>query len=193
MIPDSNSLNWISSPAGNCVKYVAEETINASILHRSIINLSNMGPLLQIARQKFIENGKDDKGLKFLQEENKLLENKAKEIINTNFHSINAHGLIGLWCAVETAIEDTIVLILIKDTEALEAIKKAGYKVKNNLCSPLNEVESRKFYNFSLEKQVRKDVSVGEGYCIMLSIFGLNITLDDKTLNILSEINDVSK
>ncbi len=121
MIPDSNVVNWIISPAGNCVKYVAEETFHASILHKAIINFSGMTPFIQIARQKFIEHGKDDTQLKILQKENEFLEQKAKELIVSNFHSINAHGLIGLWCALETAVEDTIVLILIKDLGAIDS------------------------------------------------------------------------
>jgi len=191
MLPDSDVLNWIIFPAGNCVKYVADETVNASILHKSITNLANMKPLLLIAQQQLLEHKQDDTSLKFLLKENEFLEKEAKNIINSNFHSINSHGLIGLWCAVETAVEDTIVLILMNDINALEAIKNAGYNIKGNIKSPLNEIEARNYYSRKLEKQTRNDVTVGEGYCILLSIFGLNISLDKKTLNVLSEINDV--
>lgn len=190
MIPDSNALNWIIAPAFTCVKYIGEETINASVLHRSIINVDLIKPLLKIARQKLLENGLDDSSLVLLEKENELLEQKAKELISSNFHSINSHGLVGLWCAVETAVEDTVVLILMNDAKCIGAIKNAGYKIKFDFNQKLDEEMAKKIYA-NLERQVRKCFRVGEGYCTLLSIFGLQMQLDNNTLNILSEINSV--
>jgi|WetSurMetagenome_2_1015567.scaffolds.fasta_scaffold07685_10 hypothetical protein len=190
MIPDCNVVNWIISPAGNCIKYVAEETFHASILHKAIINLSGMTPFIQIARQHFIKHGKDDTQLKILQKENEFLEQKAKELIVSNFHSINAHGLIGLWCALETAVEDTIVLILIKDLGAIDSLVNAGYKVKPKFAPNMSEYDARNLYS-NLENQSRQSLTVGEGYCKLLSVFGLNIELSNKETEILAEINAV--
>lgn len=123
MILDSNVFNWIISPIGDCVKYVGDEVVNTAVLQRSIINISNMVPLLLIARQKFLENGKDDTGIRHLIAENEFLADKAKEFIESDFDPINSHGLIGLWCAVETAVEDTVVLILMNDDKAQSVLQ----------------------------------------------------------------------
>jgi len=190
MIPDDDVLNWIISSAGNCVKYVVDETINASVLHKAIISISSKRPLLEIARQKFIENRMDDTQLKILQRKNEFLEGKSKELIASNFHSINSHGLIGLWCTLETAVEDTVVLILIKDPAAIDTLITAEYKIKPKFIPNMPEYDARNLYS-SLEKQVRQNLTVGEAYCKLLSVFGINIILYTSEVETLEEINSV--
>jgi len=192
MIPDSNVFNWIISPIGNCVKYVGDEVVNAAVLQRSIINTSNMGPLLLIAHQKFLENGKDDTGISYLIAENESLAAKAKEFIESDFDQINSHGLIGLWCAVETAVEDTVVLILMNDDKAQSVLQSHGLlTVKSSIKFPPSDNEARKVYS-SLENQVRNTKKeVGKSYCHLLSVLGINISVESQILETLCEINEV--
>lgn len=192
MIDGQNDVNWILSPSGNLVKYIAEETIHASVLHRAIVNLSGMEFFIKIARQKYIAEGVDDKNLKFLQSQSKFLAEKAKELIDTKFHSINSHALIGVWCALETAVEDTIILILINDSSSLEVIRNCEFKIKQNnlLSNEVSEKDARKIYSL-LERQARQGRSVGEGYCKLLSIFEIEVNLKPLTIKKLAEVNAV--
>ncbi len=189
-MPNSNILNWIIDPALNCVQYVAEETVYASVLHKSLISISNIKPFIQLAHQKFLEHGEDDQKMKTLIKELYLLEKDARKLIDSDFHLINSHVLIGLWCAVETAVEDTITFIFMKDIKAIDTVKDAGYKTKNYIELPLTEIEARKLYS-SLEKQVRKNYRVGESYCHLLGVLGLDVKLDQHILDDLSEINGI--
>lgn len=186
----SNAFNWIISPVLTCAKYIGDETVNSSILHKSVINITNVGWLLTIARQKLIENQMNDEPIQRIQAENIFLEQKAKELIASDFHSINSHALIGLWCAVETVIEDTLVSILLNDSNAIDTVKKIDIKIKNSIQSPVSEEDVRRVYS-QMERQTRQKNRVGESYCVLLSTFGIKMHLDKGILDALSEINSV--
>jgi hypothetical protein len=103
---------------------------------------------------------------------------------------VNRHGLIGMWGAVEVAIEDTVVLILTKEESALSVVAGAGVKTAKFQPGPVSEEDAR--YLFArLEKQPRGELKVGEFYIHLLGLFGLRFRCGRHTLSKLEEINSV--
>lgn len=189
-IPNSDAFNWVIGPAGQCVKLIAEETKVASLLHRAIIALSNQGPLLDLVRKQFISENQTVNNINKLISEQKVLGPWAKQLLDEDFDPINKHGIIGLWVAVEVAVEDTAVLILIKDQTAIELLRGAGIKVPNTSSKPLSESEARRVYS-RLERYSRKGKSVAEGYCHLMSVLGISINLPKEAFQTIAELNYV--
>lgn len=190
-IPNSDTPNWIIAPAVQCVNLIGEETKLAAVLQRAVIALSYQGVLLKAAR-KHIKTTKLDAGVidKLILEQKTGLELLASELIIDDFHLINKHGLIGMWVAVEVAVEDTIVLILTKDESAFQLIVNAGIKLPSHLSGPLSEPEARRIYK-KLERQRHPGNSVAEEYIRMLALFGISVTLPPSAISSLAELNYV--
>ncbi len=185
----AEALNWIIEPAGNCVSYVTEETKLAGLIQRSLITLQGSENLLRLAREKFALHGKPLRALNQPIAAQPTLSQWAKQVIDSDFHQVNSHGLIGIWCAVEVAVEDTVVLILTHDSKAFGAVTKAGIRT-SGVAGPVDEEEARRLYR-RLERIVRANHPVGEAYGALLSIFGLDVRCPARELAILAEINSV--
>lgn len=189
-IPDADAVNWIIGPAGRCVSYASEETRVAAVLQRSLVVLSGLDPFLGLARHALGATGKPTRAIDSLLTEQKTLGPWSKELLDVKLHPINSHALIGLWTAVEVAVEDTACLILMKDPEALEKVIRAGVRWQKSSAASIDEQVSRKVYA-RFERLTRKTQSVGEAYCQMLSTLGVPLSLDVETLLTLAEINYV--
>ncbi len=190
MIPDTDVVNWIISPAANAVKYIADETGNAAAMTKAIMISSKITILLQVARQQLNNNGLSDENINALIDECHELEDIALEHIESDFHAVNSHALVGLWCALEVAVEDTIVMILMKDKMSISTIHNNGLKTKPYKSGPLNEAEGRRLYR-SLEHQIRKSQQIADSFCYMLNIFGLRVDLSQEDSQTLAELNCV--
>ena len=176
---DEKANNWIIVPIGNCVQYIGEEITQTTILQRSIVNLSGMQVFLNIAKKTLLKNKKVLEGVNFLIKEQRFLEEKSKELISSNYNSINTHSLVNLWAFIETAIEDTIVYIFMNAPDPLYDLESNGYKIKNFLPNELTEENSRKLYR-SYEGQVRKtDRAIGNAYSRMMDVLGLEVNLSE--------------
>src|SRR4030095_5412882 len=100
---NTQDLNWIIGPAGQCIMYVAEETKLASLIHRGLIVLEGNDTSLRLMRAMFLAQGIPVDAIDHLMAEQPMLSLWAKEVINADFNPVNSHGLLGIWCAVETA------------------------------------------------------------------------------------------
>lgn len=189
-IPDADAVNWIIGPAGRCASYAAEETRVASVLHRAIIVLSGLDPFLVLARRALEAADKPTIQMDLLLAEQRTLGPWAKELLDSNFHPINSHALIGLWTTIEVAVEDTVCLILLKNPDALGSAIRAGVSWQISKAAALNVEGARRIYA-RLERLTRKTLTVGESYCHILSIFGIRLSLSAETLATLAEINYV--
>lgn len=127
-IPNSDAFNWIIVPAGQCVRTVAEETRIASLLQRAVVTLESQGPLLDLAQQQLSKARLPTRAISELRQQQKGLAKEAAEIRREDFASINRSSLIGLWVAIEVAVEDTVVLILSKDSNGIALTVTAGVK-----------------------------------------------------------------
>jgi hypothetical protein len=190
-IPNSESFNWVIGPAAECVHLIVEETRIASLLQHAIIALANQEPLLNIVRQRIKETNNDVTAIdKLILEQRGGLGQWAKELMEEDYAPINRHGIIGMWVAIEVAIEDTVVLILTKDSSSLSMISGAGIKIPKSLSDPLNEIDARRIYN-RLEFHSRKGRSVAEGYIYLMSVLNVSFTLPNEFIESISELNYV--
>jgi hypothetical protein len=187
-IPGADSFNWIIAPAGRCVSLVGEETGMAALIQRAIVALAHQGPLLELARRELANAKKPENAIVALITEQQPLANAAQDLINVDFHPINVHGIIGLWVAVEVAVEDTAVLILLNDPTALALVAAAGVKTSTNSDSP-TDAARRIFHR--LERHSRRDRRVAEAYCHLLSILGISVAITPEIADVLSELNYV--
>ena len=103
---------------------------------------------------------------------------------------VHRHSLVGLWCVIETTVEDTVLLILEHTSDVKSMIANARLKVKG---FPINSTDVSGFHKVysSLERQTRAGRTVAEGYQALLGVFGLSISLSQKNIETLAEINEV--
>lgn len=191
-IPDSDAFNWIIGPVTRAISYVAEEAKVAGTLHRSLIVLEGNEIFLQVARERLAAAGAHDavRGIDKLIAEAPMLSKWAAELKADDFAVVNSHSLVGMWGAVEVAIEDTIVLVLSKDAAALGTVASAGVKTSAFEPPPLSEDNARRLYG-RMEKQLREGLKVGEFYAKLLGLFGIKVSCSKHVLSKLEEVNSV--
>ena len=185
-----NKANWIIGPIGWCIKYIGEETILAALTTKSIIAFEHQETLLSIAREKLEENEisvKDIDHLIALAPEHAEWASKQK---NIDFSDINRHSLISVWGALETCLEETIVLILQNDQKARQSVKRLGIKIKKGTENRLSEYEARRIYS-GLIRKFRKNFSVADAYIEILKLFEVDINCPQHILEKLAEIKAV--
>lgn len=186
----NQDFNWIIGPAGRCVSLIAEETRVASLIQQALIALSNQEPLLNLAREKLRSVNESEEGIVNLLVQQRDLGQWANDIIADDYDMINRHGVIGMWVAVEVAVEDTALLVLTKDSNALNRIATAGVKLPSGLTSPLSDYDAARIYK-RLERHARENRSVADGYCYLLSLLDVQVTLPADCSLILEELNFV--
>lgn len=192
MIPNSDALNWIIGPVTRAVMYIAEETKIAGTLQRSLAVLESHETFLQLARQQFVQVGAEE-GLSAIDKllaEAPGLSKEATELRQNDYSVVNSHSLIGMWGAVEVAVEDTVVLVLSKEASGLSAAANAGIKTAAFEPGPVSEEDARRLYS-RLERQPRGNLRVGEFYVQLLDRFGIKFNCSRHTLSKLEEINEV--
>lgn len=191
-IQRSDSFNWIIGPASHCVLLVGEETVLAGFLQRAIAAAANQEWLLGLAREKMkgLNNPDGLAAIDRIIAEQSFIAQQAKELINQDFHPINVHGLIGLWVAVEVAVEDTAVLVLTKTTQiAQEAISllKNRPKIESGFVS---EASARRIFD-RLQRQFREGRSVSDAYQQVLHALKINVSVSSESAKVLAELNYV--
>jgi hypothetical protein len=187
-IPGADSFNWIIAPAGRCVSLVGEETGIAALIQRAVVALAHQGPLLELARRELATAKASEDGIAALIAEQQPLANAARDLIDVDFHPINVHGIIGLWVAVEVAVEDTAVLILLNDPTTLTLVEAAGVKTSTD-SGPPADAARRIFHR--LERHSRRDRRVGEAYCHLLAILRISVAMTPEVGDVFSELNYV--
>ncbi|BFM20086.1 hypothetical protein [Gilvimarinus japonicus] len=191
-VNDRESLNWIIGPVGRAIGFVAEEAIVAGTLNRSIIVLEGSEPLLRAARETLETHGADEavRGIDRLLTETPSLSKNAEKLKENDFGIVNSHSIIGVWGALEVAVENTVSLVLEKDKNALGLVAQAGVKTNAFEPGPLSEEDAGRLYH-RIEKTLRKDLKVGEFYVKVLGVFGIDIACRRNVLSTLQEANSV--
>ena len=189
---DRNSFNWIIGPVGRAIGYVAEEIKVAGTLHRSLMVLEANESFLHLARETLKAHGADEavNGIDQLLAEAPSLSKIAAELKEDDFDVVNSHSFIGVWGALEVAIEDTVTLVLEKDEDALDLVARAGIKTTAFEPGPLSEEDAGRLYR-RIETQLRRDLKVGESYARVLEIFGISVACSRHVLSKLQEANSV--
>jgi|GEM_PF-1703974 len=187
-ILDADVSNWVVGPVGRCVTYVAEETRVAAVLQRALVALAGLDPFLRFARRGFQQALAPLEGIDQLIAHQKTLGPWAKALLAAELHPINSHALIGLWTAVEVAVEDTACLILVKEPAALRDVAVAGVRHKALILNVVDDETARSIVGV-YERHLRKTLSVSGANCKMLSTLGVDVTLSDHTAIVLDEIN----
>lgn len=187
-IPNSDALNWVIAPAGRCVTYIGEETKTAAVVQRALAALAGQEPLARAALRGVSDSPQAATALLELLAQQPELRRFAQEIINSDFHSVNAHGLVGIWVAVEVAVEDTVVLVLLKDPEAKEAVTAAGVRLPVLPPNGMDEPTARRIYS-RFERVARADRTVASAYCYMLGKLGFTLQLEAPVVSTLDEMN----
>lgn len=191
-IPNSDAFNWIIGPVTRAVTYVVDETKLAGTIHRSMVVLEGNETFLRVARERLEAAGAREgvQGIDKLLAEAPMLSRWAAEFRKNDFSLVNSHSLIGMWGAVEVAVEDTVILILSKDPAALGVVASAGVKTTNFGPGPVSEEDGKRLYS-RLERQLRENLKVGEAYQKMLGLFGVTFSCSNHVLSKLEEINSV--
>lgn len=194
MIPDSGAINWVIGPVTRAIGYVAEETKIAGTLHRSLAVLEGHEIFLRLAREKFVEVEVKE-GLPNIDQliaQAPGLSKEAGELRQNDYSVVNSHSLIGMWGAVEIAVEDTVVLVLSKEASALGVVANAGVRTAKFEPGPVSEDDARILFS-RLEQKLRKSlkVKVGEFYVQLVGLFGVKVNCSRHTLSKLDEVNCV--
>jgi hypothetical protein len=192
MIPNSDALNWVIGPVTRAIAYVGAETMIAGTLLRSLTVLEGHEVFLRLAREKFAEAGAEE-GLPKIDEllaQAPALSRGAAELRENDYSVVNGHSMVGIWSAIEVAVEDTVVLILSKEASALSMVVNAGVKTASFEPGPVSEEDARRLFS-RLERQPHGDLKIGEFYVHLLGIFGIRLNCSRHTLSKLEEINNV--
>src|SRR5678809_483635 len=86
-------------------------------------------------------------------------------------------GVIALWASLEVAVEDTAVLILLRDPTAVPLVAGSGVRLPANLSSPLTEAEARRIF-VRFDRLASGTRRVSEAYCHVLETLGLSLDVD---------------
>ena len=179
--------NWILEPAHRCVVYLTEEAKLGGILQRALTALSSQRGLLEMVRHTFVRSRKPLRAINALHAEQPGLEKWAAEVIATDYSHINAHGLIGVWVAVETAVEDTVIAVLMRDVEWAKRASLVGLKVPEIL--PLSEDDARRFYRNRLERSAPRGSDIAQVFEHVLSAVDVDIKFPRELRPRLAQLN----
>jgi hypothetical protein len=152
--------------------------------------LAKQGPLLELVKRELKRNHRPDAPIKRLLLEQPGLAQWAEKLISDDYDPINRHDVIGLWVAVEVAVEHTAILILSKESSAAALVEAAGVRLPQLPSLPPSEADAGRIYK-RLEAHTRRDRSVAEGYCELMSILGVEVTITPATSAVLAELNYV--
>jgi hypothetical protein len=182
--------NWLLSPVCQCVTYLSEEMVYSSLVRRGLKTMTGMTPFFTLANERFHKAGIDTVHLKALARDYCSWESKIQEHVDNDFSTVHRHSLVGLWCVVETTVEDSVLLILEKSHIAEKLLDKAGYRVKPSLLKSLNSRELHQVYS-SLERQARDRGNIAEAWLDLLAALDVKFTLETATIDTIVEANEV--
>lgn len=182
--------NWLLGPVSQCVLYLSEEAVYSGLVRRGLTTMTGMVPFFALANGQFEKARIDTAPLKRMAQEYLSWESEAKKHIDTDFSTVHRHSLIGLWCIVETTVENSVILILEKSPQAEELLNSAGYKVKP---SPIRGLENEKLHRVysGLEKQARNRGNVAEAWLDLLGALDVKFALGKDHIAAISEANEM--
>jgi len=166
---------WILDPVSSAILFVGEEAKIGGLLQRALVHIENGRPLLELAERVLAAAGKMEgaKGLRTLIESAPIRERWAADLRNSDYAPLNAHSLVAIWGAFETAVEDTIKAVLANDPSAVATIIVAGAKVSTaKIANPVTEHSLRYLYR-NLQDAVGVDYDSVQTAENMLHVFRL--------------------
>lgn len=161
-----------------------------SLLTRSVIAANAQRGLLTLARG--ISSQKNDlptiAAFDRLIQEQGLIEEKARDLISTDFHALNVQGMLSLWVAIEVAVEDAVLAVLMNDEPSARKIIASFTKGKPDiLAGPLSE-ESANLVFKRMERAAREQLTVMDAYCWLLQTVHVQMQLLDEESKVLNEL-----
>lgn len=182
--------NWLIGPLTQCVLYLSDEMVYSGLVRRGLSTMTGMIPYFALANNEFVKMGIDTAPLRTLAREYLSWEDKAKEHIDNGFSTVHSHSLIGLWCVVETTVEDSVLLILKRSPVAEKLLVESGYRVRPSPLRGLEEGSLQKVYS-SLEKQARDRGNIGEAWIHLLSALDVKFGVDEESIELIAEANEI--
>lgn len=182
--------NWLLGPVTQCVLYLSEEVVYSGLVRRGLTTMTGMVPFFALANGQLEKAEVDTAPLKRMAQEYLSWESKAKEHIDTDFSTVHRHSLVGLWCVVETAVEDSVILILERSPLAEELLRNAGYKPKPSPIQGLEKEKLNRVYA-GLEKQARDRGNIAEAWLDLLDALDVKFDLSQEEIAAIAEANEV--
>jgi hypothetical protein len=189
-IPNSDAFCWVIGPAGRCVSSVAQGIFTASQIHRTIASVANQSLLLQFAHEKALEKGGYSEELARWMREQVDLSKWAIAQMQSDLHDLHFTGVISLWTSLEVAVEDTAILILVKDQTIIPTLQASGLKLSKNVIAASNETDARRVY-VQIERQLRGPDSKVAAFCRVLQNLGIAVHLPADVEAKIRELNYV--
>lgn len=120
---------WIVERVGRCVSYLAEEMRLHGQLTTSAM-VSKIAPMLLILASEHEKVAKDPMIRARFRELALLHQDYSPdELVLSDFATLNEHTFVAMWSAVEVGVQDTLVAILLNDTEARSAVALDGVNI----------------------------------------------------------------
>jgi hypothetical protein len=169
---------WILKPINNAILFVGEETKICGLLMRGLGHIETANPILNLARTALLRKG--DKravaAIDRLLASSHINEEWAKEIRDNDYSVLHTHSLVSIWAALESAIENLILALILNDTQSLDRLRKFGVK---KIDENLKNHDLTEDICLSIYKKLKDVTSVS--YDIvqtmqnMLSAFNINV------------------
>ena len=137
--------NWILGPVGACVDYLAVEMAMAGVMVRGLELMPLVPALMKVAAPE-IARKKGRLALLPFREflaKDMAFAGMAERLEADDFALANSHTLVSLWGGLETCIEDTIVLALLNDLDAVDSIS-SEVRIRGHDCGLLEEKIARR-------------------------------------------------
>ena len=183
----------VIEPVSNAIKFVAEETKLAGILHRGVIVLRDHDVFLGLAKKMAVDQDRTEiiPQIDLLLRNAPNLRKDAKEISQDDFEVVNRHAFISIWAALEGAIEDTIAFLLRHSEDPIG--KLASLKVNYKPSSFDDSDHNLMLQVRKIEQSARKryKTNCGRAYSWIFSEFGVHIDKARVNEAVLEEANAV--
>lgn len=183
---------WIIDPVARCVQYIVEEAELGGVMQRALTMFQNFDVHLQLARKELQRHRRRDglAAVDKLMAQHPLNAKIAREHVATDFATINAHGLVAIWAALESCVEETAVLILMNDSAArTRMFNDAG--TPKHIDPNDDDEENCRLLIRRWEQAQPRSASIGHRFERLLTFFDLGATLDDAVAIPLAEINAI--
>ena len=189
--PEKNEIdNWILGPANRCVSLLSNAMMLNSLLTRSVIAASMQRELLTIARTVALRQNDRAKVVRWgrIIQSQGLIEENAEQLIGADFHVLNIQGTISLWVAVEVAIEDTVLAVLMNDESTARRLIAGFTKGKPVIPPGPLDADSANIVFKRMERSARDQLTIMDAYCWLLELVGVRLQLTDEDSKVLTEL-----
>lgn len=189
---DSDKVKIIA-PVGNAIKFLAEETKLASILHRGVIVLRDHELYLKLAKKTALENAQEQiiPQIDVLLKDAPGLGKEAEEISQNDFELVNRHAFISIWGAFEAALEDTIFFLLAHSDDPIADLAVFGVTYKKQNFDATEKNISSQVRRIEQAARKRHKSNVGEAYAWIFAEFNLPINHSRINESSLEEANAI--